>query len=168
MCDVLSTEKNQLISERFKEITGVINDLKLLIEDNNFYFQNTKNIDEEKVNQLIENIKKNNLNYIKNNKEIEGYKNIITEAKGRIMKRNSKIYMEIYKSEKLKEPNDDYKCLENSNNKFNKLKLFLTHKSSDKIYYNHANKGINYNILALYCNESHCFINLTRCNNLHK
>ena len=125
MDDELSNEKYLLIKECFQEVTEEINDLKLLIKDNNFFFKNSKNIDVNKVNQLIENIERNNLNYIKSNQEIKDYKNKIIEAKIRSSKQNSLIYMGIYNKEKEKE-NDDNKCLENSNNKFNQYKSYLT------------------------------------------
>ena len=75
MDDNKSEEKFQLISNRFYDEKRTINDLKLLIEDEKFFFTRNQNFNIGKVKQLIENIKKSNLNYCQNNQELMGYLN---------------------------------------------------------------------------------------------
>ena len=131
--DEMPTEKFKLISERFYEIKNHINELNLLIEDKNFYFKNSNNIDINKINDLIKKIEESNLNFCKNNDEIEKYSSLVNDAKGRTTKRKSIVYKEIYNKEKEKAKYDDNKCLENSNEKFEQFKLFLTCQKIDNL-----------------------------------
>ena len=124
--DKMRTQKFQLIYERFHKITNIIKDLELLIDDQKFFFKNSKNIDINKINNLIKKIEDNNLKFCENNNEIIEYEPIIKDAKERANKRKSKIYMAIYNKEKEKEPNNDKKCLDIVNAKFERYKPYLT------------------------------------------
>ena len=122
-----ANEKSKLISERFHYNKNIINDLETLIEDSKFFFKNSNNIDIEKVEQIIKSIELNNLNFCQNNQEIDAYSTQIEEAKERLYKRKSLIYCEIYKSKRELYPNDDYKCIKESNLKIDEFMPFLTY-----------------------------------------
>ena len=140
-------EKFQMIEQRFHKVTDYINDFKLLIEDQKFYFENSNNIDINKINSLILKIEENNLNFCENNEEIIGYNSIIKDAKERTIKRKSDIYKAIYKKERGKYPNNDKKCLENSNIKFEQYKLYLTCQKIDHLdeEFKELIKSLNFN-----------------------
>jgi hypothetical protein len=131
--DAKANEKLQLISERFYKAREIINDLENLINDIQFFFNNNENIDIKKIKELIEKIKNNNLNFCQNNQEILGYSQLIKDAKERITKKNSLIYMEIYKRVKKLYPYDDCKCLDEANDKLNKFKPYLINEIKENI-----------------------------------
>ena len=125
----------QLLTESVYHINNIIKDLYILIEDLNFFYKNSKINEIEKINNLIETIKTSNLNVTENNPEIKEYLKLIKgkEFNERVLKRNSLIFMEIYKKERELNKYDDYKCLEESNNKFNEFKDFFKDKDANKI-----------------------------------
>ena len=143
----LQEEKFQLISERFHKATDYIKDFKLLIEDQKFYFENSNNIDINTINGLILKIEENDLNFCENNEEIKGYDPIIKDAKERTIKRKSDIYKAIYEKERGNYPNNDKKCLDNSNTKFEKYKLYLTCQKIDHLdeEFKEIIKSLNFN-----------------------
>ena len=129
----LHEKKFNLIVKRFNEIKEIINDLEILLDDLELFFKNSKEMEIVKINQLIKNIKESNLNYCKDNKEIEKYKQSIIDAKSRLKKKKSLIYLEIYKREKETIINDDYKCLNNAEIKIMNFKPYLTNKIINNI-----------------------------------
>ena len=131
--DTKANEKMKLMSERFYKAREIINDLENLINDIKLFFNNNENIDQNKVKELMEKIKKSNLNFCQNNQEILGYSQIIKDAKERIPKKNSLIYMEIYKRVKKLYPYDDCKCLIEANDKLNIFKPYLINENKDNI-----------------------------------
>ena len=143
----LQEKKFQMISERFHKVTDHINDFKLLIEDQKFYFENSYNIDINKINSLILKIEENDLNFCENNEEIIGYDSFIKDAKERTIKRKSDIYKAIYEKERGKYPKNDKKSLDSSNTKFEQYKLYLTCQKIDHLdeEFKEIIKSLNFN-----------------------
>jgi len=130
--DDLSNQQFILISRRFNEITAKINDLKILIEDKKFFFENSNLISIEKIEKLIKNIEEHNLNYCKNNKEIEGYSQFIQEAKERIIKKESLIFMATYNRQKEVEK-DEIERLKITESKMKSFISHLTNKNANDV-----------------------------------
>ncbi len=128
-----SSEKFKLISNRFYEEESIINDLELFIEDIKFFFTRRQNNYIVKAKQLIENIKKNNLNYCQNNQDIKEYLDLISDAKERNPKRNSLIYNEIYKKQKEKGIYYDYALIEKADSKLRELEPYLMCQIKDNV-----------------------------------
>ena len=127
-------EKFKLIKNRIYKIKEIIHDLEILIDDIEYFFINSKKNESIKIKQLIKAIKENNLNYCQNNnKEIEQYNQYINNAKKRIIKKKSAIYLEIFKREKEKIINDDDKCLNNTEEKLIKFQPYLICKIINNI-----------------------------------
>ena len=135
------------LRENFYKAKEIINNLVTLLEDKNFFFKNSK-IDEIKnLNELIEKIKNNTINYYQNNNEINIYLKQNNEINERIYIRRSLIYLAIYNKKKLL-LNDENKCLEETNKKLNEFKPFLI---GEKI--NNINKELQEIIKSLKLNK---------------
>jgi len=121
------------ISESFNHAKSIINQLEKLKEYKEFFFPISQKNEIVKLDELIQQIKKNYLNYINVNKdEIDKYLNQLNEeVEERIKKKNNLIYSGIYLKEK--ELSQDEKIiLEKSNEKFNEYKSFLIGKDLSK------------------------------------
>ena len=120
-----------LITKQFKKVKEKINELKLVIDDQNFFFKKSKKINTEEIENLIKTIENNYLNFCDNNKIIDSYSEYIKKAKERSVKRKSLIFMEIYERESNEE--DEMKHLEKTESKINKYISSLTDKNAHDV-----------------------------------
>ena len=145
MEDDTPNQKFEIISKKCKKIKQTISELKLLIEDQNFFFKKSKNINTEEIQKLINTIEQKDLNFCENNEVIKRYSQPIEEAKKRSVKRKSLIYMEIYNREKEE---DEKKHLEKVDLKLNQYKSSLTNKIAHDV-----DKELSSIITSLNLNE---------------
>jgi len=85
--------------------------------------------------KLIKSIKNGNYNfYTQKEKEISEYlEPTLNEVQQRILRRNSSVFKEIYKRQKDIHPDDEIKCLEDSNKELDKYKPFLIGKNLNNV-----------------------------------
>ena len=106
------------------EINKTLDDLKLIYEDLSAFLNTTEKATIEKTNQIIEKIQKCDLNtyenFLKNDCEeiIKEYK---SKAEERNIKKKSLFFMVIYKKNKEINKDDEKKCIQDTENSFNKL-----------------------------------------------
>ena len=118
-------ETFQLLSNNFKQTKEMINNIETIIQDENFFFVNKKNININEANNLIKKIKNSNITFFVNNQEIEGYLQYIDDAKERTPKRNSIIYNKIFEIARKTYQNDDQECVTESDSMLNDFKPYL-------------------------------------------
>ena len=125
-------DKMNLISKEFQKINEEISNLELILDDKKYFFKNTSGVDKEieKIQNLIKTIKNSALNYCEKNKNIiDEYLSDMPIIKERLIKRTSIIFTEIYKKEKENKSLDEFECLNNSEEKLNKLINYLVNRN---------------------------------------
>jgi hypothetical protein len=125
-------DKMNLISKEFQKINEEISNLELILDDKKYFFKNTSGVDKEieKIQNLIKTIKNSALNYCEKNKNIiDEYLSDMPIIKERLIKRTSIIFTEIYKKEKENKSLGDFECLNNSEEKLNKLINYLVNRN---------------------------------------
>ena len=131
----MAKETYNKVKENFYCMKKNICDLQNLLEDKEFFFQNSQKDNIVNLEKLIKSIKNGNYNfYIQKEKEISEYlEPTLNEVQQRILRRNSSVFKEIYKRQKDIHPDDEIKCLEDSNKELDKYKPFLIGKNLNNV-----------------------------------
>ncbi len=124
--------KMNLITQEFQKVNEEIKNLELVIDDKKYFFKNTNGVDKdiEQIQNIIKTIKNSALNYCEKNKNIiDEYLSDIISIKEREIKKASILFREIYKKEKENKALDDSTCLNNSEEKLDKIIKYLVNRN---------------------------------------
>ena len=124
--------KMNLITQEFQKVNEEIKNLELVIDDKKYFFKNTNGVDKdiEQIQNIIKTIKNSALNYCEKNKNIiDEYLSDIISIKEREIKKTSILFREIYKKEKENKALDDSTCLNNSEEKLDKIIKYLVNRN---------------------------------------
>jgi len=124
------------LKKKFYEIKEKIKDLEMVFRDFSYFFYNSHKEDIKKIDEICTHLKLDSLNYFDNNckNDYDNYKKYLKDAKIRNKKTKSKFFCEIIDTEgKLSNGNNEIEVLNETEKKFNELKVLFEKDGINKI-----------------------------------